>query len=152
MTEDHREKVIAQYPQWNYSKIVLCQLMRIMRIRGSTESTVMRQYFRSTRLAVGMRVNRKQSLSGQINLTPLNRTKDTKKSTLQPFVAHSVKALVIAQRERGAYVKVVLQGLRSGRSAGGETIVVLIDAPVSQKFFYFSSRVSQLTSDGAELL
>lgn len=76
---------------------------------------------------------------------PLYRTKDTKKSTLQPFVAHSVKAL-------GAYVKVVLQGLRSGRSTGGETIVVLIYAPVSQKFLYFSSRVSQLTSDRTELL
>lgn len=83
---------------------------------------------------------------------PLNRTKDTKNSPLQPFLRRSVKALVIAQRERGAYVKVVLQGLGSGRSAGGETIVVLINAPVSQKFLYFSSRVSQLTSDGAELL
>lgn len=54
--------------------------------------------------------------------------------------------------DQSSYIEVVLQGLWSGCAGRGETIVVLIDAPVGQKFLYFSSRVSQLTSDGAEFL
>lgn len=54
--------------------------------------------------------------------------------------------------ERAAYIEVVGQGLWSGRTAGGETIAVLSAMSVGQKLLCFPSRVSQLPSDGAELL
>lgn len=54
--------------------------------------------------------------------------------------------------ERAAYIEVVGQGLWSGRAAGGETIAVLSAMSVGKKLLCFPSRVSQLPSDGAELL
>lgn len=95
-----------------------------------------------------LRIQQANSQLGRLGTKPgfsLNRTEALEK-------AHTAASAVAQPVEGAAYIKVVGQGLWSGRVAGGEAVVVLGDVSVGQKLLYFSSGVRQLTSDGAELL